>query len=81
MSESSVFEIVQLENGDFALQPVGGGKEHLVKISFGQDARAFLADEDVTVVKAMIQAAIKTVGDLREAAAKETEEEPPRVLH
>ena len=82
MSESSYFEIVQLENGDFALQPAGGGKDHLVKISFGEDAKAFLAKDDVTVARAMIQAAVQTVGVLREEAIKRRQDsEQPKILH
>ena len=83
MSESSYFEIVQLENGDFALQPAGGeGNEHLVRISFGEDAKAFLAEQDVTVARAMIQAAIQTVGSIREEALKkQKDEDRPKILH
>jgi hypothetical protein len=82
VSDSSYFEIVLLENGDFALQPAGGSSEHLVKISFGVDAKAYLAEQDVTVARAMIQAAIQTVGVLREQAIKRKKDvEESRILH
>jgi len=70
VSQSSYFEIVQLENGDFALQPAGGGGAQLVKISFGEDAKSFLAGNDAVVARAMIQAAIHTVGALRDEEIK-----------
>ncbi|ABC28898.1 MULTISPECIES: hypothetical protein [Hahella] len=79
---SSFFEIVQLPNGDFALQPMGGGSEHLVKISFGQEAKAYLAENDAAVAHAMINAAIKLVGDMREEAIRQSEaEEKPKTVH
>ncbi len=82
MSSGSYFEIVQLANGDFALQSAGGGREHLVKISFGADAKSFLADKDVEVANAMITAAIKAVGAMREEArVKSTMESPSKTVH
>lgn len=82
MTQSSYFEIVQLENGDFALQPAGEEGEHLVKISFGEDAKSFLSGHDAVVAKAMIQAAIQTVGALRDEAVKHKKSvEEPKVFH
>jgi len=82
MSSGSYFEIVQLANGDFALQPAGGGQEHLVKISFGTDAKAFLAEKDVEVANAMITAAIKAVGAMREEAKVKLDmEAPSKTVH
>ncbi|WP_020409549.1 hypothetical protein [Hahella ganghwensis] len=83
MSTGSYFEIVQLANGDFALQPAGeSSSEHLVKISFGADAKAFLADKDVDVAHAMIKAAIKVVGNMREEAKlKSSLETPSKTIH
>lgn len=82
MSQSGYFEIVQLEDGDFALQPAGGKKDHLVKISFGEEAKAFLGEDDVVVARAMIQAAIQAVSALRDEAVKRKKQvEAPKILH
>ena len=82
MSDSHYFEVVQLENGDFALQSMGDSRKHLVKISFSEDAKAFLGKEDVAVAQSMIKAAILAVGYLRDEAAKrKNEEQEPKTIH
>ena len=62
---SALFEIVQLTNGAYALQQVGTEDEPLLKIEFSQEAMAFLEDQDVQVARAMIGAAIRTVGQMK----------------
>lgn len=82
MSDSHYFEVVQLDNGDFALQSRGDSSKHLIKISFSEEAKAFLGEEDVAVARAMIKAAILTVGHLRDDAAKrKNEEQEPKTIH
>jgi hypothetical protein len=82
MATNSVFEIVQLPNGDYALQSVGEQNEQLVKISFGKEAKAFLGEKDVLIAKAMIGAAVKAVEGLRkDDLRKKQESDKPRILH
>lgn len=82
MATSGVFEIVQLPNGDYVLQSADDSSEHLLKISFGPEARAFLGDNDVTIAKAMIGAAVRAVENLRQGQQEaEKEEEQPPVIH
>lgn len=82
MASSHYFEVVQLENGDFALQSSEDSSKHLVKISFGEDAKAFLAKDDATVARAMIKAAILAVEELRDKSIeRETEERSSQTLH
>ncbi len=79
---TGVFEIVQLPNGDYALQPAGDAGEHLLKISFSQEAKAFLGDKDVSVAKAMIGAAVKAVENIRQDRIQaEEEEQKPTTIH
>lgn len=82
MATHGVFEIVQLPNGDYALQAVGEQNEQLVKISFGKEAKAFLGDREVSIAKAMIGAAVKAVEGLRQEDQKRKDDaQKPRVLH
>jgi hypothetical protein len=62
---SALFEIVQLSNGSYALQQIGSTSEPLLKIEFSNEAKAFLENQDVQVARAMIGAAIRTVGQMR----------------
>lgn len=82
MATNGVFEIVQLPNGDYALQSVGEQNEQLVKISFGKEAKAFLGENEVLIAKAMIAAAVKAVEGLRkDDLRKKEEQERPHILH
>ncbi|GAA3979331.1 hypothetical protein [Allohahella marinimesophila] len=62
---SALFEIIQLSNGSFALQQIGSSGEPLLKIEFSDEAKAFLENQDAQVARAMIGAAIRTVGQMR----------------
>lgn len=60
----SFFEIVQMSNGDYALQRVDDDSAPLVKISFSDEAREMMEDGDMSVAKAMIAAGIEAVGNV-----------------
>ncbi len=81
MATRGVFEIVQLPNGDYALQAVGAPQEQLVRISFGKEARAFLGENDALIARAMIGAAVKAVEGLRKDEQKKADDGKPQVLH
>lgn len=59
---ASFLEIVELANGDFALQRIDEDGETLLTISFSAEAKDFLQDNNVTVARAMINAGIQAVG-------------------
>lgn len=61
---TSYLEIVELENGDFALQRSGDEEHSLVTISFSAEAKAFLKEHTITVARTMMGAGIETVGEL-----------------
>src|SRR5690606_27982399 len=61
---ASYLEIVQLSNGDYALQRADGDGDSLVRISFSREAQEVLQQHSTTVVRAMISAAIQTVSNL-----------------
>lgn len=83
----SFFEIVQLNNGDYALRRVDDDSAPLVKISFSPEAREMLEDRDMSVAKAMIAAGIEAAGDISQGIDFEEDEldmidaQPSYTLH
>lgn len=80
---SSFLEIVELEDGTFALRRMDDeGGDALVEIQFSPEVESFLGEHKGTVVKAMIGAGVQAAGSisksLMEAEEKEVRE---RVLH
>jgi len=63
---SSVLEIVELPNGDIALQRAGEDEEPLVLIQFSEASRVYLMDGTLEVARAMIQAGIEAAAELAE---------------
>ncbi len=82
---SSLYEIVMLPDGDFALQRTDDQDEPLVRISFSEEARGFLQDASMDVAKAMIDAGIDAVEQIGEEALFDDNSSEPiprnRVLH
>ena len=77
---SSFLEIVELDDGDFALQRPDGG-EPLVIISFSEELREYLQDDTSTVVKAMISAGVKASGAITRMSEEQQEDQPKPTLH
>lgn len=63
----SFFEIVQLNDGDYALKRVDDDSAPLVRISFSQEAREMMENRDMTVARSMIDAGIQAVGQINDA--------------
>lgn len=73
---TSFLEIVELQNGEFALRRIDDDSAPLVKIRFSREARDMLQDNDLSVAKAMISAGIEAVGSMSgEVADIDFEEE------
>jgi hypothetical protein len=84
VSTSSFLEIVELANGDIALQRSEEEGEPLVVIQFSEESRVYLMDATLEVARAMIQAGIQTAAKLAEQVELEMEdgeEQPSRILH
>lgn len=61
----SFYEIVELINGDVALQrPDDEKNEPLVTIRFSEESLAFLGEAKFDVAKAMIEAGMEAAGDV-----------------
>ena len=82
---SSFLEIVELANGDIALQRSDDEEgEPLVVIQFSEESRSYMLDGSLEVARAMIQAGIQAAAQLAEQGEIEIEdwsETSPRILH
>lgn len=84
--ESTLYEIVELDNGEVALRRADEGSEPLVSIRFSHESLFFLDNAKFEVAKAMIEAGLDAVADMSEGEEDEDEEgEAPsregQVLH
>jgi len=83
---SAFLEIVEMPNGDIALQSSDEGSEPLVIIQFSRESRVYLMDSTLEVARAMIQAGIETAARLAEQGEGEGESDitvdgRPRIIH
>ncbi len=83
---SVVYEIVELANGEYALQRTDGEGEPLVNIRFSPESKEFLEDASFDVAKIMIQAGMQAVGymqneDDQEMSLEDSDEPIKRTLH
>ena len=78
---STLYEILELPNGEIVLQRVEGDSEPLVRIRFSDQAKAYMDDASLMIAKAMVEAGIKAINDLGHGAQNNAAEERPRQLH
>jgi hypothetical protein len=81
---SSFLEIVELANGDIALQRAEDEDEPLVVIQFSEESRVYLMDATLEVARAMIQAGIQAAANMAERDDIEFDEvadDAPRIIH
>jgi hypothetical protein len=79
---SSLYEIVELPDGEFALQRSGEDGEPLVRIEFSEEARVYLLDAGLDVARAMIDAGIEVIEKLGTGTGAQGVRMPGRhVLH
>lgn len=75
---STLYEILELPDGDIVLQRVEGESEPLVRIRFSDQARVYMNDASLEVARAMVEAGIKAISELDHA---EDTPQHPRQLH
>ncbi len=80
---SSYLEIVELEDGSFALQRMDEDGEPLVVINFSDEVSDYLKENQVAVAKAMIGAGVQAAGALSKAVmdAEDQESSEHHTLH
>ena len=83
---TEVYEIIETEEGGFALRRVDSEDEAVVTIQFSGEARKFLGEANGEIAKAMIEAGIEQVEEmmsyaLEDAALEEGVEEDKPSIH
>lgn len=79
---NSYYEIVELADGEIALQRIDGDGEPLVRVSFSDEVKFYLQEQYVDVAKAMINTGIKIVGNMQgEEELEEEFDDSHRTLH
>mgnify|MGYP003387206932 CR=1 FL=1 len=79
---SALYEIIELPDGEYALQRSGEEGEPLVTIGFSEEARLYLLESGLDIARAMIDAGINAVEGLGADAERELLEfDEHRVLH
>lgn len=80
--ESAFYEIVELENGEIALQKSSDkNDEPLVKVVFSPESNEYLGDARFEVAKAMIEAGLDAVADMESEDDIETVVIQSNLLH
>ncbi|MFT7372301.1 MAG: hypothetical protein ACI9T9_000983 [Oleiphilaceae bacterium] len=79
---SAFLEIIELEDGGFALKRIDDDGEPLVVIDFSAEVIEFLGEHHAAVAKAMISAGVQAAGAVTKAVMEADEKkEEERVLH
>lgn len=68
---SSMYEIVELPNGDVVLQRSDEEKEPLVCIRFSADSLSFMRDGKFDVARAMIEAGMEAASELADEGVED----------
>jgi len=68
---SSLFEIMELSNGDIVLQRADDEGDPLVSIRFSAESMAFLRGNKFDVARAMIEAGMEAAGDIAEQSRED----------
>jgi len=69
---TTLFEIIELPNGDIALRRADESGEPLVSIRFSKESLYFLNDSKIDIAKAMIEAGLEAAGDVQEVKDEDT---------
>jgi len=79
---SSFLEIIELEDGGFALKRMDDDGEPLVVVDFSDEVIEFLGEHHAAVAKAMIGAGVQAAGAVTKAVMDADEKQDEnRVLH
>ncbi len=68
---SSLYEIVELANGEVVLQRADEDGEPLVSIKFSADSLSFMQEGKFDVAKAMIEAGMEAASDLADEGVED----------
>lgn len=78
---STLYEIIELPNGDVALQRADEKGEPLVSIRFSKESLYFLSESKLDVAKAMIEAGLEAASESGEGDEQVDTGEDDVILH
>lgn len=78
---STLFEIIELPNGDVALRRADEAGEPLVSISFSEESLYFLNEAKIDIAKAMIEAGLEAAGEIQEVKEEDELNHESHILH
>lgn len=79
---TTLFEIIELPNGDVALRRADESGEPLVSIRFSKESLYFLDNSKIDVAKAMIEAGLEAASELQDNAEESApENDEIHILH
>ncbi|WP_086931493.1 hypothetical protein [Agarilytica rhodophyticola] len=68
---TTLFEIIELPNGEIALRRADESGEPLVSIRFSKESLYFLNEAKIDIAKAMIEAGLEAAGEIQELKDEE----------
>ena len=78
---TTLFEIIELPNGDVALRRADETGEPLVSIRFSKESLYFLNEAKIDIAKAMIEAGLEAAGDIQDTPVEESADMAEHTLH
>lgn len=78
---STLFEIIELPNGEIALRRADETGEPLVSIRFSSESLYFLNESKIEVAKAMIEAGLEAAGEMHDLKEDETQQLQDQTVH
>jgi hypothetical protein len=80
---STLYEILELPDGDVVLQRVDGDEDPLVRIRFSNQARAYMQEGNIEVARAMVEAGIRAMSRISEGRENDEGDaaDQPHQLH
>ena len=78
---TTLFEIVELPDGEIALRRADEAGEPLVSIRFSKESLYFLNESKIEVAKAMIEAGLEAAGEIQDMKEDESLAIGEQTLH
>jgi len=78
---TTLFEIVELPDGEIALRRADESGEPLVSIKFSEESLYFLNESKIDIAKAMIEAGLEAAGEIQEMKEDESMASADHIVH
>ncbi|MFT5083964.1 MAG: hypothetical protein ACI9Y1_002016 [Lentisphaeria bacterium] len=78
---TTLYEIIELPNGDVTLQRADDSGEPLVSIRFSEESIYFLNQSKIEVAKAMIEAGLEAASEMHETDEQDPADVADNVFH